>query len=103
MGVTVGVELPSGASNVRFFCITDGTFFNATYANGAVSGQLPHFSTWAIVYDLPADVNEDGDELPPSWHYVPQQQSEDNHTIMIVAACAAIVALLVLNMVRKNR
>jgi len=105
--VSYDVDLPDGARNVRFFCIDDGTTVNASYANGTATGSLRHFSAWTIVYDMPADAADDGDELPPSWHYVPQQQARSSNTTMIVAACAAAVAaiavtLVIVNVMRKS-
>ena len=106
--VSMAVDLPAGASNVKFYCLDNGTTVPARYANGTATGALPHFSAWAIVYDMPADADVfDDDELPPTWHYVPQQQSSSSNTTMIVAACAAAVAaiavaLVMLNVVRKN-
>ena len=105
--VTVEVDLPAGAINVRFYCIDEPTTVPATVAGNTATAALPHFSAWAIVYDMPADAADDGDELPPSWHYVPQQQARSSQTTMIVAACAAAVAaiavaLVMINFMRKS-
>jgi hypothetical protein len=105
--VSYDVDLPTGAHNVRFLCIDDGTTVPADYTDGTATGTLGHFSAWTIVYDMPADINDDGDELPPSWHYVPQQQARSSNTTMIIAACAAAVAaiavaLVMINFMRKS-
>ncbi len=94
--VTVSVDrsVPAGATNVRFYCIDEPTEVSAAVAGGTVTGMLPHFSTWTIVYDMPAVIIDDGDELPPSWNYVPQHQVRGSQTTTIMAVCAAAVAAI---------
>lgn len=68
--------------------------WRSAVAGGTVTGMLPHFSTWTIVYDMPAVIIDDGDELPPSWDYVPQHQVRGSQTTTIMAVCAAAVAAI---------
>lgn len=94
--VTVSIDrsVPAGATNVRFYCIDEPTEVSAAVAGGTVTGMLPHFSTWTIVYDMPAVIIDDGDELPPSWNYVPQHQVRGSQTTTIIDVCAAAVAAI---------
>lgn len=107
--VTVSIErdIPADATNVRFFCIDNGDTVYAQVNGSTVTGDLWHFSSWAIIYDLPADVMIiDGDDLPPTWHYVPQQ-THHSSTTLIAATCAAAIAAIAIMLValvvtRKN-
>lgn len=95
--VTVSVDraVPFDATNVMFYCIENGDTVPATVAVNIVSADLLHFSHWAVIYDVPADVIvDDGDQLPPIWHYVPQQQASSSHTTTIMVAIAAAVAAI---------
>jgi hypothetical protein len=108
VSMSYAVDIPDNATGIMVRCLETGEEFPVDYDGTYATFGLPHFSTWTIVYVLPADADaiDDGDELPPTWHYVPQQQSSSSNTTMIVAACAAAVAaiavaLVMLNVVRK--
>lgn len=61
--VSMTVELPAGANNVRFYCIDNGDVVDATYSDGVATASLGHFSAWTIVYDKPVIIIEDDDDI----------------------------------------
>jgi len=60
--VSVGANLPSGATNVRFYCLDSGEYVRAVYKGGNVTAALDHFSTWTIYYDIPDTPSKDKDK-----------------------------------------
>lgn len=103
--VTVSIPVPNGLNNVRLYCLDTKQFFDVVYSNGVVSATLPHFSTWAIVYDKPVVVVDDEDDIL----FILEQQkkaqeaasaqttTEDNsgeEAAVIIAAAAVAGAML---------
>ena len=91
--VSIDRDIPADATNIRFFCIDNGDTADAQVNGDTVTGSLWHFSHWAIVYDLPANEVVGGNDLPPAWHYVPQQ-THHSSVPLIAAACGAAVAAI---------
>lgn len=91
--VSIDRDIPADATNVRFYCIDNGDTADAQVNGNTVTGELWHFSHWAIVYDLPENAVAGGDDLPPMWHYVPQQTHHSSMPL-IAAACAAAIAAM---------
>ena len=60
--VSMNFSIPSDAYNIRFHCLDTGEYIDASYIGGNVTAQLGHFSTWAIVYDVPAKHSDDDDD-----------------------------------------
>jgi len=61
--VTVSIPVQEKYDNMRLYCLDEKKFYSASYRNGSVTASLPHFSTWAIVYDKPVVVTEDDDDI----------------------------------------
>jgi|GEM_PF-1535069 len=96
--VSIDRDIPADATNVRFYCIDNGDTADAQVNGNTVTGELWHFSHWAIVYDLPENAVAGGDDLPPMWHYVPQQTHHSSMPL-IAAACAAAIAAMAIALV----
>ena len=96
--VSIDRDIPADATNVRFYCIDNGDTADAQVNGNTVTGELWHFSHWAIVYDLPENAVDGGDDLPPMWHYVPQQTHHSSMPL-IAAACGAAIAVMVIALV----
>ena len=103
--VTVSIPVQEKYDNMRLYCLDEKKFYSVSYRNGSVTATLPHFSTWAIVYDKPVVVTEDDDNIL----FILEQQrkaqeaassqttSEDNsgeEAAVIIAAAAVAGAML---------
>jgi len=91
--VSIDRDIPANATNVRFYCIDNGDTADAQVNGYTITGELWHFSHWVIIYDLPANAVVEEDDLPPTWHYVPQQAHHSNMPLIAVACGAAIAAI----------
>lgn len=110
--VTIGTSLPSDAYNIRFHCLDTGEYIDASYTGGNVTAQLGHFSTWAIVYDVPAKHSDDDDDDYDHYlHYLKmleqkraaeaaeaakeKEQQEGADLLIAIFACIAVLVTLI--------
>jgi len=105
-------SIPSDAYNIRFHCLDTGEYIDASYIGGNVTAQLGHFSTWAIVYDVPAKHSDDDDDDYNYYHHYlkileqkraaeaaeaakEKEQQEETDLLIAIFACIAVLVTLI--------